>query len=147
MGLFKKTNSTSPSRSADAKKNTTVPAEKKTSTKDLYKEEKNVKAVAKEGATVNGQAYRVLVKPLITEKAGFLGAENKYVFYVPKSVNKVEVAKAVQEIYGIKPTSVNIMRKTGKNVRHGRTMGKKKDWKKAIVALPEGKTINIYEGV
>ena len=147
MGLFKKTNSDSASQPTNVKTKKDA-TEKTANMKDLYKEEKAVKAVGdKKSQNANGQAYRVLVKPLITEKAGFLGAENKYVFSVPKSINKVEVAKAVQEVYGIKPVSVNIMSKPGKNVRYGRTMGKKKDWKKAIVALPEGKTINIYEGV
>lgn len=94
-----------------------------------------------------GNAYRVLVKPVVTEKAADLGKENKYVFEVSLKANKIEVAKAVEEIYGIKPISVNIIRAGGKSVRYGRTQGRKKNWKKAIVKLPEGSSIKIYEGV
>lgn len=94
-----------------------------------------------------GDAYRVLVKPLITEKATILGAENKYIFAVSKNSNKIEIARAINEVYGVKPVSVNIIKVKGKNVRYGRTQGKQKDWKKAIIKLPEGKTIKVYEGV
>ncbi|MEA3398857.1 MAG: 50S ribosomal protein L23 [Patescibacteria group bacterium] len=94
-----------------------------------------------------GNAYRVLIKPLITEKAANLGVENKYVFEVAKSVNKIEVAKAINEVYNIMPISVNILNVSGKKVRSGKLKGKRRNWKKAIVMLPKGKTINIYEGV
>ena len=50
-------------------------------------------------------------------------------------------------MYGITPVSVNIQNVRGKRVRFGRVRGKRKDWKKAIVTLPEGKTINVYDGV
>jgi large subunit ribosomal protein L23 len=94
-----------------------------------------------------GQAYKILAKPLVTEKVSNLGALNKYVFAVAVSANKIEIAKAVKEIYGIKPVSVNIINKTGKKARYGRVGGKRKDWKKAIVTLPAGQTIKVYEGV
>ncbi|MCD4761725.1 50S ribosomal protein L23 [bacterium] len=94
-----------------------------------------------------GQAYKILVKPLITEKAANLGSENKYVFEVSVSTNKIEIAKAINEVYGVKPVSVNIVNVGGKKVRYGRHFGKRKDTKKAIITLPKGKTINIYEGV
>jgi large subunit ribosomal protein L23 len=87
------------------------------------------------------------VKPLITEKAANVGAHNKYVFSVQKSTNKIEIGKAIHEIYGIKPEAVNIVNVTGKKVRYGRINGVRSDWKKAVVTLPAGKTINIYEGV
>ncbi len=107
------------------------------------------KSAGKEGKKVRkyGDAYRILVKPLITEKATMLGAENKYVFAVSRDSNKIEIARAINEVYGIKPVSVNIIKVKGKNVRYGRTQGKQKDWKKAIIELPEGKTIKVYEGV
>jgi len=101
------------------------------------------KAVAKKG----GSAYRVLIKPLVTEKASILGTENKYLFQVSERANKIEIAKAINEIYGIKPESVNVLRVRGKNLRYGRTRGRRKNWKKAVVKLPAGKSINIYEGV
>jgi len=84
---------------------------------------------------------------LVTEKVSNLGALNKYVFAVAPKTNKVEVAKAVKEIYGIKPVNVNMIKMAGKKARYGRISGRRKDWKKAIVTLPAGQTIKIYEGV
>ena len=72
---------------------------------------------------------------------------NKYFFEVAKNANKIEVAKAIQEIYGVKPVSVNIIRMQGKKVGQGRTRGKRKDWKKAIITLKKGESIKVYEGV
>ncbi|MDD5032006.1 MAG: 50S ribosomal protein L23 [Patescibacteria group bacterium] len=89
----------------------------------------------------------MLLKPLVTEKATNLGVLNKYVFAVSPKANKIEIAEAIKAVYGVKPVGINIIKGEGKTVRSGRTFGKRKDWKKAIVALPAGKTIKIYEGV
>jgi len=94
-----------------------------------------------------GNAFRVLVKPVITEKAAHLGNKNQYVFAVASGSNKIEIAKAINEVYGIKPIAVNIVKMRGKKVRSGRVRGMRKDWKKAVVTSPAGKTIKIYEGV
>jgi len=117
-----------------------------TSMKDLYSETS--------GATGKGKAGRkyllashLLVKPLVTEKATNLSADNKYVFVVDKSANKIEVAKAIESVYGVKPVEVNIINMKGKRVSRGRIRGQRKDWKKAIVTLAKGDTITIYEGV
>jgi large subunit ribosomal protein L23 len=123
-----------------------------TSMKDLYNgnESKAVKSAdekIKKQIRTYGNAHKILVKPLITEKAANLGVLNKYVFAVGIDANKIEISKAVEEVYGIKPVSVNIVNIAGKNVRYGRKTGRRKDWKKAIVMLPKGKTINLYEGV
>ncbi|MFH1661499.1 MAG: 50S ribosomal protein L23 [Candidatus Falkowbacteria bacterium] len=107
--------------------------------KDIKKEKKQVKKY--------GNAYRILVKPLITEKATNLGVENKYVFEVAKKSNKIEIAKAIDEVYGIKPVNINIINMQGKKARYGRITGRRKDWKKAIIELQKGKTIKVYEGV
>lgn len=169
MGLFnkKKDNKTDgkaekEAEVKDANKKATAPkadaskpakkAAKKDSMKDLYvggKVEKKPVAAKKGDKPVKseGIAYKVLVKPLITEKAADLGSQDKYVFEVGVSSNKIEVAKAVNEVYGVKPVSVNIVNMKGKTKRQGRHMGKRRDWKKAIITLPKGKTINIYEGV
>ena len=93
------------------------------------------------------QAYRVLVKPLITEKASDLGPLNKYVFAVNPRINKVEVKKAIRTIYNVEPIKVNISNFSGKSVRYGRIRGKTKSWKKAVVTLKEGDKIEVYEGV
>jgi large subunit ribosomal protein L23 len=104
---------------------------------------------AKKGTTraPYGNAYRILIKPLVTEKVSNLGVLNKYVFAVAKEANKIEVAKAIKEIYGVKPVGVNMINRLGKKARYGRISGWRKDWKKAIVTLPQGQTIKIYEGV
>lgn len=94
-----------------------------------------------------GNAYRVLVKPLITEKATNLGEHNKYVFVVSLKANKISVAKAIEETYGVKPLKVNLANVSGKKVARGKVRGQRKDWRKAIVTLPKGQTIKIYEGV
>ena len=134
-----------------AQKKKPAKASAKSSMKDLYSDgrvEPKTKSKTK-GKSVRkyAGAYRVLIKPLITEKAANLGTINKYVFAVADKANKIEIAKAVNEVYGVKPISVNIIRVSGKKVRYGRVFGKRKDWKKAMVTLPAGKTINIYEGV
>jgi len=89
----------------------------------------------------------VIVKPLISEKAAILAGENQYVFVVRKSANRLEVRSAIQKMYGVSPTSINISNVRGKIVKRGRTTGKRSNWKKAIVTLPKGQTINVYEGV
>ncbi|MCK5211666.1 50S ribosomal protein L23 [Candidatus Parcubacteria bacterium] len=116
----------------------------KTSQKKVEGKEAKKETKKKAGSS---RAYRVLIKPLITEKAAILNTESKYVFSVATNANKIEIANAVEEVYGIKPIAVNIIKVSGKKVRYGRTFGKRKNWKKAIVALPKGKSINIYEGV
>lgn len=144
MGLFgKKT-----TKDKEEKKPVEEPSKK--SMKDLYEEKKiaEVKGGKKETKTRKyGNAYKVLFEPLVTEKATVLGSENKYVFKVAIKANKIEITKAVEEVYGVKPVSVNIIKNRGKEVKYGKTKGRKKDWKKAIVKLPEGVSIKVYEGV
>lgn len=92
-------------------------------------------------------AYRVLIKPIITEKASSLGVYNQYVFEVAINTNKIEVRKAIRAVYGIDPVKVNIINNQGKQVRYGKTEGRTKNWKKAIITLPPGAKINIQEGL
>lgn len=152
MGIFgnkteenKKTDDKSASV-ADVKKDI-----KKENTKDLYKNDSKgktaVKKESKDKEKNSGKAYKVLVRPLVTEKASIQGAQNKYFFEVAVDTNKVETAKAIKEVYGVSPISVNIINMKGKKVRRGRTTGKKKDWKKAIITLKKGESIKVYEGV
>jgi len=109
---------------------------------------------AKEGAKVKRtkkqdtkDAYKVLIRPLITEKATELVSQNKYAFEVSKNTNKVEIKKAMKALYGVDALDVNIVNMRGKKVRSGRITGKKKNWKKAIITLKPGDKIEIYEGV
>ena len=153
MSIFRKKTEDKTKPAATLKDKAAQPAPAKPevkSMKDLYSATDTVKAKdsKKVGAVAaTGRAYKILVKPLVTEKVSNLGALNKYVFAVAKTANKIEVARAIKEVYGIKPTSVNIINKIGKKARYGRVSGRRKDWKKAIITLPQGQTIKIYEGV
>ncbi|MBI4779241.1 50S ribosomal protein L23 [Candidatus Falkowbacteria bacterium] len=75
---------------------------------------------------IYGDAYKTIMKPLVTEKVSGLSVLNKYVFAVAKNANKIEVAKAIKEIYGIKPVGVNVIRMSGKKARYGRISGRRK---------------------
>lgn len=90
---------------------------------------------------------RILVKPLISEKGALLATANKYQFEVSIKATKATVKKAVEMIYGIKPIAVNIINTEDKNVRFRGRSGVQYGFKKAIVTLPKGNTINVYEGV
>ena len=148
MAIFgKKTEDTKPKAAA---KSEAKPAKTESkSMKELYAEKEAVKGSSKTKTKVNpnGQAYRILVKPLITEKAATLNSFHKYAFVVANDANKISVAKAVEEVYNIKPLKVNIVNISGKNKVRGRIKGKRKDWRKAIVTLPAGSTLDVYEGV
>ncbi len=121
-----------------------------TSMKDLYQEKDSKKgsgSKAKKTKQNSSIAYKVLVKPLVTEKATNLVAENKYAFVVALNTNKLEVAKAVKSVYGVDVEGVNIIKMKGKRVSRGRIRGQRSDFKKAIVTLKKGQSINLYEGV
>lgn len=134
------------------KAKTPAPKAAASNMKDLYseKEEKKgsvkTKTISKRpgGKTL---ASKVLVKPLITEKATNLVEQGKYAFIVSLNTNKIEIAKAVKDIYGVEVTAVNIIRMQGKRVTRGKVKGKRNDFKKAIVSLKKGQSIELYEGV
>ena len=113
--------------------------------KDLYEEKADV--VKSTNIRVSSRADRVLLRPLVTEKATNLGELNQYVFVVADKANKIEVAKAIYDVYKVKPLSVNIVKVKGKKVSRGRISGRRKDFKKAVVTLKKGETISVYEGV
>ena len=120
--------------------------------KDLYVEKEDKKASGTKANTKRrpgGKALsaRTLVKPLVTEKAANLSEHGKYAFIVNINANKIEVAKAVSDVYGVKVMSVNMIKMKGKAVTRGRIKGSRSDFKKAIVTLKKGETIQIYEGV
>lgn len=94
-----------------------------------------------------GKALGILVKPLVTEKASFLGQFGQYVFEVAPKANKTEIAKAIWHAYGVKPESVNLVKMRGRDVRYGKTLGVTKKRKKAIITLKPGEKIEIHEGV
>jgi len=94
-----------------------------------------------------GEAYKVLLKPIITEKMTSLSVNNQYGFMVSSYTNKIEVKKAVTKVYGVTPIRVRIINVKGKAVRTGKQTGVTKKWKKAVVTLKQGDKIEIYETV
>ncbi|MEA3485222.1 MAG: 50S ribosomal protein L23 [Candidatus Aerophobetes bacterium] len=87
-------------------------------------------------------AQDIILKPVVSEKSTFLLKENKYVFKVPLKVNKIEIKKAVEELFKVEVNEVRTMRIKGKKRKwRGRAVGKTPNWKKAIVKLKEGSTI------
>lgn len=92
--------------------------------------------------------YTVIRTPLLTEKCHDLKeSRNQVAFKVDTRANKVEVKAAVEKIFKVKVERVNIMNVKGKVKRLGRNMGKRADWKKAVVTLKAGENIEIIEGV
>ena len=94
-------------------------------------------------------AHDIVIRPVITEKS-MLGAVNKiYTFEVAKSANKIEIAKACEEVFGVKVAKVNTVSMRGKFRRQGRNNGGySKSWQKAIVILTEdSKPIEFFEGM
>lgn len=90
-------------------------------------------------------ARDILIRPLITEKSTQLMEEGKYVFVVAKKANKIEIAKAVAEVFNVKVANVNTVNVSGKMKRMGRSVGKRSDYKKAIVKLAPGETIEFFQ--
>ena len=89
----------------------------------------------------------IILAPIITEKSMGGLQENKYTFKVAKNANKIEIAKAVEELFNVKVAKVNTISVKGKQKRMGRSVGYRPDWKKAIVTLEGDKTIEFFEGL
>ena len=94
----------------------------------------------------------IILKPIITEKMTAISEKlNQYGFIVDKNANKLQIKKAVSEIYGVEVESVNTMNFSGKtksrNTKDGFITGKTNAYKKAIVRLEEGETIDFYSNI
>ena len=92
--------------------------------------------------------YQVIKEPHVTEKANLLKeGSNQVSFKVHRRANKIEIKQAVETFLKVKVTEVKTMNIRGKRRRIGRTAGKRADWKKAIVRLAPGETIEFFEGM
>jgi large subunit ribosomal protein L23 len=92
--------------------------------------------------------YRVIREPHIAEKANLVKEKyNQITLKVDKRANKIEIKDAVEKIFKKKVLEVNTINMEGKTKRVGRNIGKKSDWKKAIVKLAPGESIEFFEGV
>jgi large subunit ribosomal protein L23 len=94
------------------------------------------------------RAHRVLDSYHLSEKSNKLATEGRYVFKIPTDINKIEVRKAVEAVYGVNVLRVNIVNVQGKKRRQGRSFGTTSNWKKAVVTLRAGEKISgLAEGV
>ncbi|MEW6410403.1 MAG: 50S ribosomal protein L23 [Nitrospirota bacterium] len=92
--------------------------------------------------------YDIISKPLLTEKSSKIKeAQNKIVFKVARDANKIEIKKAVEEVFNVKVLKVATMNFLGKTKRTRLRKGKRPDWKKAIVTLKPGEKIQVLEGL
>lgn len=91
--------------------------------------------------------YAVLIRPLVTEKSTVLAGRGKYVFEVDVRANKNQVKEAVELAFSVHVSTVNTMVVKGKPKRFGRQEKLRPDWKKAIVTLAPGDSIELFEGV
>ncbi len=91
-------------------------------------------------------AHDIIRRPIITEQSMDQVAERRYTFEVAKGANKIEIKKAVEEIFKVQVEKVTTINYIGKPKRQGVFVGKRADWKKAVVKLKEGsKTIELFE--
>ncbi|MBE6837897.1 MAG: 50S ribosomal protein L23 [Clostridia bacterium] len=93
-------------------------------------------------------AQDIILRPIITEESMMGVSDKKYTFKVAKDANKIEIAKAVEELFGVKVSKVNTMNVRGHLRRQGMHQGYTASWKKAIVTLTEdSKTIDFFDGM
>lgn len=98
-------------------------------------------------ADVKAHHYDTILAPVITEKSTFLSEQNKVAFYVPLTATKPEVKEAVESLFKVTVTGVNTIRVKGKTKRFRGVIGYRNDYKKAIVTLAEGQSIDVTTGL
>ncbi|MBI4252930.1 50S ribosomal protein L23 [Candidatus Uhrbacteria bacterium] len=133
--VFKKKGSTPDASSASA----AVPV-------DTQKEQRPAvqKVVpAKKVSRFSVSADAIFIHPLATEKALAAVRHDVYAFQVRTKATKIDIKKAFANLYGVMPTGVRTMRMDGKRVRFGRREGTRASWKKALITVPKGTTIDI----
>lgn len=116
---------------------------------DMVKPEtEGKKAEQKQLKEDTGRAHRILQQYHLSEKTNNLSSTGRYVFVVAKTANKIEIRKAVESVYDVHVTSVNVVNTKGKFRSYGKTSGRTSAWKKAIVTLKAGEKISgLAEGV
>jgi large subunit ribosomal protein L23 len=94
------------------------------------------------------EEYQIIRRPIVTEKGSILKDENnQIIFEVNLSANKSEIKKAVEKLFKVTVLSVRTQNRLGKRKRLGRSVGRRKNWKKAIITLKEGHRVDFFEGV
>ncbi len=89
---------------------------------------------------------QVLIKPVVSEKSYEQITQNKYTFRVHPDAHKTQIRQAVEELFEVKVVGVNVIKVQPKPKRRGRTTGTKPGWKKAVVELKAGDSIEIFQG-
>ena len=122
-----------------------IEKDEKTEDKKQQKPKTEIKKTVKELKQRQGIDASILLRPIITEKATDQEVRGCYIFEVNSKANKTSIKKVIEQIYGVKPLRVNIIRVRGKRVRYGRSTGKTKAWKKALVFLKKGDKIEFIK--
>lgn len=92
-------------------------------------------------------SHEIIIRPVITEKNTLLGEQNKYVFEVAETANKIEIGRAVAELFSVRVKAVNVIHVPGKSRSWRRQRGMTRSWKKAVVTLEPGNSIELFQGV
>ena len=92
------------------------------------------------------KAYNTIIKPIVTEKSTLLLENNQVVFLVDVNSNKIDIKKSIELIFGVKVSAVNVIKVKGKTKRFKGNHGKRSDYKKAIISLPDGQSIDLSVG-
>jgi large subunit ribosomal protein L23 len=92
--------------------------------------------------------FDIIIRPVVTEKTNIQKeAANQVTFEVDRKANRIEVRRAIERIFNVRVANVRTMQVRGKFKLRGRVLGKRRDWKKAIVTLRPGERIEFFEGV
>ena len=92
--------------------------------------------------------YSVIKKPVVTEKSTIAREEeNKYLFEVDRGATKIDIRNAVERVFKVSVVDVHTINVSGKKKRVGRVVGRRRNWKKAVITLAPGNSIEVHEGV
>lgn len=120
-----------------------APTKEKVSVKEVKPEKTEEKALKPKGKKSKGIYFNILKSPHVTEKASDLAEKNQYVFKVWPRAHKLEIEKAVEDLYGVKVIAVRIINIPKKAKRVGKSQGFKSGYKKAIISLKKGQKIEV----
>jgi large subunit ribosomal protein L23 len=107
------------------------------------------KSVAQKASnrTLSAFAARTILAPVVSEKSAHLSDRSVMVFHVAPDANRIAVRQALKEMYNVRALKINIINTRGKAVRFGKSSGRQSDVKKALVTLPKGTRLDVFEGV
>jgi large subunit ribosomal protein L23 len=152
MAIFKREKKNTAAEAEKTVVEKVVKAEKvkKTSTtkKTTTKTKKDTKTVDKKAVKLASRlATATLLHPIVSEKAAHLADQGVITFKVTGTANRIAIRQAFRELYKVTPVKVNIIRMRGTQKRFGQRTGRTKDYKKALIHLPKGVRIDVFEGV